>query len=138
MSPTLFSFFLNKFINCSLINKHKNCSQFKIVFVIFISPPPAENVSRSAIEWDWDALISDEQEVTTPTTNLVVKHDKFYGESPWSCSVCFGAAPSFEDFTTHLKSVEHEFRVSISLSLDLCHFAICLKYVCQAGVGQAC
>ncbi|KAF2541545.1 hypothetical protein F2Q68_00032497 [Brassica cretica] len=28
----------------------------------------------------------------------------------WSCSVCFVAAPSFEDFTTHLKSVEHEFR----------------------------
>ncbi|KAH0876609.1 hypothetical protein HID58_064003, partial [Brassica napus] len=27
-----------------------------------------------------------------------------------SCSVCFVAAPSFEDFTTHLKSVEHEFR----------------------------
>ncbi|XP_018435432.2 uncharacterized protein LOC108807669 [Raphanus sativus] len=73
-------------------------------------PPPAENVSRSAVEWDWDALISDEQEVTTPTTSLVVKHDKFYGESPWSCSVCSGAAPSFEDFTTHLKSVEHEFR----------------------------
>ncbi|CDY28344.1 BnaC01g35140D [Brassica napus] len=54
---------------------------------------------------DWDALLSYKLETTT-TTSLVNKCNGYR----WSCSVCFVAAPSFEDFTTHLKSVEHEFR----------------------------
>ncbi|CAN6883460.1 unnamed protein product [Brassica oleracea] len=52
----------------------------------------------------WDALLS--YKLEEPTTILVNKCNDY----SWSCSVCFVAAPSFEDFTTHLKSVEHEFR----------------------------
>ncbi|XP_013583676.1 PREDICTED: uncharacterized protein LOC106292605 [Brassica oleracea var. oleracea] len=59
----------------------------------------------------WDALLSYKLEeaatTTTTTTRSLVNKCNDY---PWSCSVCFVAAPSFEDFTTHLKSVEHEFR----------------------------
>ncbi|CAN7138876.1 unnamed protein product [Brassica rapa subsp. narinosa] len=57
-------------------------------------------------QWFWDALLSYKLEPTTTTTILVNKCNDY----PWSCSVCFVAAPSFEDFTTHLKSVQHEFR----------------------------
>ncbi|KAF3499993.1 hypothetical protein F2Q69_00044681 [Brassica cretica] len=88
-------------------------------------------------QWDWAALFSDEQETTTATTTSLI------GGSPWSCEVCFVAAPSLEDFTTHLKSVKHAYGVSISLSLSACfntiHFTICLIYIClYVGVGQAC
>ncbi|CAN7034673.1 unnamed protein product [Brassica oleracea var. botrytis] len=54
-------------------------------------------------QWDWAALFSDEQETTTATTTSLI------GGSPWSCEVCFVAAPSLEDFTTHLKSVKHAY-----------------------------
>ena len=89
-------------------------------------------------QWDWAALFSDEQETTT--TSLVVNSSV---KSPWFCEVCFVAAPSLEDFTTHLKSVKHAYGVSISLSLSACfntiHFTICLIYIClYVGVGQAC
>ncbi|CAN7064881.1 unnamed protein product, partial [Brassica rapa subsp. trilocularis] len=57
-------------------------------------------------QWFWDALLSYKLEPTTTTTILVNKCNDY----PWSCSVCFVAAPSFEDFTIHLKSVQHEFR----------------------------
>ncbi|KAH0907192.1 hypothetical protein HID58_039019, partial [Brassica napus] len=55
-------------------------------------------------QWDWAALFSDEQETTT--TSLVVNSSV---KSPWFCEVCFVAAPSLEDFTTHLKSVKHAY-----------------------------
>ncbi|CAN6833929.1 unnamed protein product [Brassica oleracea var. botrytis] len=55
-------------------------------------------------QWDWAALFSDEQETTT--TSLVVNSSVI---SPWFCEVCFVAAPSLEDFTTHLKSVKHAY-----------------------------
>ncbi|XP_033138205.1 uncharacterized protein LOC103844221 isoform X3 [Brassica rapa] len=51
-------------------------------------------------QWFWDALLSYKLEPTTTTTILVNKCNDY----PWSCSVCFVAAPSFEDFTTHLKN----------------------------------
>ncbi|CAN6872607.1 unnamed protein product [Brassica oleracea] len=54
-------------------------------------------------QWDWAALFSDEQETTTATTTSLI------GGSPWFCEVCFVAAPSLEDFTTHLKSVKHAY-----------------------------
>lgn len=92
-------------------------------------------------QWDWAALFSDEQETTT--TSLVVNSSV---KSPWFCEVCFVAAPSLEDFTTHLKSVKHAYGVSISPSLSLCLFQyntfchlsyiyICLS-VCRSGTGM--
>ncbi|WZZ20052.1 hypothetical protein YC2023_121439 [Brassica napus] len=74
-------------------------------------------------QWFWDALLSYKLEPTS-TTILVNKCNDY----PWSCSVCFVAAPSFEDFTTHLKSVQHEFRVTISLSLSL---SLSLSAACE-------
>nr|VDC65376.1 unnamed protein product [Brassica rapa] len=62
-------------------------------------------------QWDWDALVSDEQETTTTTTttSLVYSQGKYNDEHPLACEVCFVAVKSFEDFTAHLKSVEHEY-----------------------------
>ena len=41
-------------IICSLLNKHKKCPQFKVVFVICSSVSPAKIVSRSATGEDKD------------------------------------------------------------------------------------
>ncbi|KAL0719493.1 hypothetical protein Bca4012_068817 [Brassica carinata] len=60
-------------------------------------------------QWDWDALVFDEQEEITTTTSLVSSQGKYNDEYPWACEVCFVADKSFEDFTAHLKSVEHEY-----------------------------
>ena len=87
-------------------------------------------------QWDWAALFSDEQETTT--TSLVVNSSV---KSPWFCEVCFVAAPSLEDFTTHLKSVKHAYGVRISLSLCLfqyntfCHLSYIYMFVCRSGTG---
>ncbi|XP_009148362.1 uncharacterized protein LOC103871806 [Brassica rapa] len=60
-------------------------------------------------QWDWDALVTDEQETTTTTTSLVYSQGRYNDEHPLACEVCFVAVKSFEDFTAHLKSVEHEY-----------------------------
>ena len=61
------------------------------------------------------------------TTRLVFPYrlDHGTGEFPWSCSVCHYDAPSFEDFTKHLKCETHAYFVSTSLSL----FAAFIKYI---------
>ncbi|KAH0938232.1 hypothetical protein HID58_005693 [Brassica napus] len=47
------------------------------------------------------------------TSRLIFSYrlDRGTGESPWSCSVCHFDAPSFEDFTKHLKSETHAYFV---------------------------
>ncbi|CAN7040132.1 unnamed protein product [Brassica oleracea var. botrytis] len=60
-------------------------------------------------QWDWDALVFDEQETTTTTTSLVYSQGRYNDEHPLACEVCFVAVKSFEDFTAHLNSVEHEY-----------------------------
>lgn len=90
-------------------------------------------------QWDWDALVTDEQETTTTTTSLVYSQGRYNDEHPLACEVCFVAVKSFEDFTAHLKSVEHEYGVSISLSLCVrCCLCImpCCSYYCICVIKQ--
>ncbi|KAJ0245082.1 hypothetical protein HA466_0185700 [Hirschfeldia incana] len=56
----------------------------------------------------WDDLFSYQLDAATTTTTTRILVNKC-NDHRWSCSVCFLAAPSFDDFTTHLKSVKHEF-----------------------------
>lgn len=118
---------------------------------ILLAYPPQRDLAATPFprsfskQWDWDALVFDDgQETTTTTTSLVFSQGKYNDEFPFACEVCFVAVKTFEDFTAHLKSVEHEYGVSISFSLSvrccLCHYAIfLLLYMCyQAGVGQLC
>lgn len=74
------------------------------------------------------------------TSRLVFSYrlDRGTGESPWSCSVCHFDAPSFEDFTKHLKSETHAYFVSISLlNLSITFFILIFTTLgCQLGVGQ--
>ncbi|KAG2303057.1 hypothetical protein Bca52824_031708 [Brassica carinata] len=71
-------------------------------------------------EWDWDAFISDTQETTTTTASLVVNFSDKMGGSPFFCEVCFVAAQSLEDFTTHLKAAEHAYEeLDLLLNQDM-------------------
>ncbi|XP_056853747.1 uncharacterized protein LOC108807655 [Raphanus sativus] len=84
---------------------------------ILLAYPPQRDLAATtpfprsfSKQWDWDALVFDEQETTTTTTtSLVFSQGKYNDEYPWACEVCFVAVQSFEDFTAHLKSVEHEY-----------------------------
>ncbi|KAF3603012.1 hypothetical protein F2Q69_00038697, partial [Brassica cretica] len=59
----------------------------------------------------WETLLSDADNNLETTTRLVFPYrlDHGTGESPWSCSVCHYDAPSFEDFTKHLKCETHAY-----------------------------
>ncbi|CAF2111469.1 unnamed protein product [Brassica oleracea var. botrytis] len=61
----------------------------------------------------WETLLSDADNKLETTSRLVFSYrlDRGTGESPWSCSVCHFDAPSFEDFTKHLKSETHAYFV---------------------------
>ncbi|CAN6926381.1 unnamed protein product [Brassica oleracea] len=59
----------------------------------------------------WETLLSDADNNLETTTRLVFPYrlDHGTGEFPWSCSVCHYDAPSFEDFTKHLKCETHAY-----------------------------
>ncbi|XP_056845736.1 uncharacterized protein LOC130496984 [Raphanus sativus] len=83
---------------------------------ILLAYPPQRDLAATPFprsfskQWDWDALVfDDEHETTTTTTSLVFSQGKYNDEFPFACEVCFVAVKTFEDFTAHLKSVEHEY-----------------------------
>ncbi|RID80740.1 hypothetical protein BRARA_A03379 [Brassica rapa] len=59
----------------------------------------------------WETLLSDTDNNLETTTRLVFPYrlDHGTGELPWSCSVCHYDAPTFEDFTKHLKCETHAY-----------------------------
>ncbi|EOA17422.1 hypothetical protein CARUB_v10005726mg [Capsella rubella] len=78
---------------------------------------PSEPSCFSAVvskTWLWTSLL--EAPVDDSDHELVVSKDKCVLSRPWYCSVCHVECHSFEDFTTHLKSEQHDKRVSIDFS----------------------
>ncbi|XP_023634322.1 uncharacterized protein LOC17878820 [Capsella rubella] len=72
---------------------------------------PSEPSCFSAVvskTWLWTSLL--EAPVDDSDHELVVSKDKCVLSRPWYCSVCHVECHSFEDFTTHLKSEQHDKR----------------------------